>query len=158
MGGIGSGTWIRCDAKDTVDDSLSLDVNYLARGGALLPWYQGVITWRGVSSGHKHASIGFCVRPTPLGDLVLICNYRVGGTAVSVSIDLQTTRPNYGGCRLWFTCPLIDRGIPCRRRVGKLHLPPGAKYFGCRQCYDLTYRSCQESHRDKGRLARLFGA
>jgi hypothetical protein len=28
--------------------------------------------------------------------------------------------------------------------VGKLYLPPPARYFGCRHCHDLTYTSCQE--------------
>lgn len=32
----------------------------------------------------------------------------------------------------------------CHRRVGCLYLPPGGNYFGCRHCYDLTYRSSQE--------------
>lgn len=31
------------------------------------------------------------------------------------------------------------------RRVGKVYLPPGGKYFGCRHCYQLSYRSSQES-------------
>jgi len=44
-------------------------------------------------------------------------------------------------------------GRGCGRRVGKLYLPPGGRYFGCRQCHDLTYTSCQESHR----YDRLFG-
>ena len=35
----------------------------------------------------------------------------------------------------------------CSRRAAKLHLPPGARYFACRRCYDLTYTSCQDSHR-----------
>jgi hypothetical protein len=30
--------------------------------------------------------------------------------------------------------------------VGKLYLPPGAGYYGCRHCHELTYTSCQESH------------
>jgi hypothetical protein len=30
------------------------------------------------------------------------------------------------------------------RRVGKLYLPPGERYFGCRCCHRLTYRSVQE--------------
>jgi hypothetical protein len=34
-------------------------------------------------------------------------------------------------------------GRPCNRRAGKLYLPPGGRYFGCRQCYRLTYISCQ---------------
>jgi len=28
-----------------------------------------------------------------------------------------------------------------------LYLPAGSLYFGCRHCYDLTYRSCQDSHK-----------
>jgi hypothetical protein len=36
--------------------------------------------------------------------------------------------------------------------VGKLYLPPGARYFGCRRCHELTYRSCQEHD---GRVSAL---
>ena len=36
---------------------------------------------------------------------------------------------------------------------GKLYLPPGGKYYGCRHCYDLTYESSQTSH---SRIRRLF--
>lgn len=53
---------------------------------------------------------------------------------------------HFGGVRWWFTCPLTLSGVRCYRRVGKLCLPPGAVYFGCRHCHHLTYRSCQESH------------
>ena len=45
------------------------------------------------------------------------------------------------------TCPLLVNSRPCGRRVGKLYLPPTARRFGCRGCHDLTYMSCQESHR-----------
>jgi hypothetical protein len=62
-------------------------------------------------------------------------DYRVG---------LEATRPRFGGLRWWFLCPLVVRGVPCGRRVGKLYLPPGGRYFGCRHCHDLTYRSAQE--------------
>jgi hypothetical protein len=33
--------------------------------------------------------------------------------------------------------------VPCGRRVSALYLPPGAKWFGCRHCYELTYESAQ---------------
>jgi hypothetical protein len=33
--------------------------------------------------------------------------------------------------------------------VGVLYIPLGRKYFGCRLCYNLTYRSCQEQHKDE---------
>lgn len=42
--------------------------------------------------------------------------------------------------------PPAPRGVRCGRRVRKLYLPPGGRYFGCRHCYRLTYTSCQESH------------
>jgi hypothetical protein len=48
----------------------------------------------------------------------------------------------------WFICPLLKpNGTPCNRRCRILYLPPGAKYFGCRECYNLTYDSCNESHK-----------
>ncbi|MFH2063161.1 MAG: hypothetical protein ABIJ46_03335 [bacterium] len=52
-------------------------------------------------------------------------------------IRLTTTRPNYGGVRWWFVCPLSRNGRACDRRVGVLYL--GGRYFGCRRCYRLPY-------------------
>ena len=40
--------------------------------------------------------------------------------------------------------PLCRAGRPCGRRCGKLYLPPGGTYFGCRVCYDLSYASQRE--------------
>ena len=51
----------------------------------------------------------------------------------------MTTRPNYGGRRWWFLCPLV------RRRAAKLYLPPGGRLFGSREAYGLTYAFCQAS-------------
>jgi hypothetical protein len=62
-------------------------------------------------------------------------------------VYLTTTRPRFGGFRWWFICPLTTNNLPCNRRVGVLYLPPSGRYFGCRHCYDLTYTSCQESHK-----------
>jgi hypothetical protein len=64
---------------------------------------------------------------------------------IDYKVCLQTTRPCFGGLRWWFTCPLLRVRRPCNRRAGKLYLPPGGRYYGCRHCYDLTYQSCQES-------------
>jgi hypothetical protein len=38
--------------------------------------------------------------------------------------------------------------------MGKLYLPPGGRYFGCRHCYGLTYRSCQEHDKRVDALRR----
>lgn len=78
-----------------------------------------------------------------------------GQEDVQVPVRLQTTPTQFGGSRWWFTCPLVVRGVACNRRVGKLHLPPGAKLFGCRQCHDLTYQSCQEAHQVERLVAWL---
>jgi hypothetical protein len=74
---------------------------------------------------------------------------------VEERVELQTTPSAVDSVRWWFTCPLIVNGRSCGRRVGKLYLPPGSRYFGCRHCYDLTYRSCQESHRYDRLFERL---
>ena len=63
-----------------------------------------------------------------------------GKEEVRYPVRLVDTPCNFGGRRWWFTCPI------CKRRVAKLYLPPGAKYFGCRHCYNLTYQSCRDSH------------
>ncbi|MBW1787494.1 MAG: hypothetical protein JRK53_12855 [Deltaproteobacteria bacterium] len=77
------------------------------------------------------------------------------GRNVGEPILLQTTPLCSGGKRWWFTCPLAGDGGGCLRRVGRLYLPTGAVYFGCRQCYALTYESCRMAHR-WGRIARLM--
>src|SRR4051794_643476 len=63
-----------------------------------------------------------------------------------------TSRP-FSGRRFWFTCQLIMQSVTCNHQAGKLYLPPDARYFGCRKCYDLSYRSCREAHQAE----RVFG-
>jgi len=83
------------------------------------------------------------------------------GQPVQWAIELTTTRSTFGGLRWWFICGQTGHGTPCRRRVRTLYLPPGERGFGCRVCYQLTYRSQQESHKyDRGsyaQLARMMG-
>ena len=55
-------------------------------------------------------------------------------------VEFINTKPNLGGDRWWFQCPL------CGRRVSYLYLPPKASRFACRLCHHLTYRSSQNSH------------
>lgn len=151
MGGQGSGSWYRWNKKGTVNDGLSLDINKLVRDGLIMRDYAaGSLRWQNTHTGEETASIGFILEPLGEDGLTMRLHYtrtkRNGEKEnLNYSIVLQATRPNYGGRRYWFTCPLTVNGWPCRRRVGKLYLPPGGKYFGCRHCYNLTYKSCQES-------------
>ena len=62
-------------------------------------------------------------------------------------IKLESTKLYWGTERGWFICPLVKNRKPCYRGVGRLYLSPGYKYFGFRHCYELTYTSCQESHK-----------
>lgn len=68
------------------------------------------------------------------------------GRVVKQDIGLELTKPNYGGMRWWFVCPM------CSRRVSRLHLPSHAYYFSCRQCFDLSYESAQSSRNKSERF------
>lgn len=58
-----------------------------------------------------------------------------------IEIDIEATSGNWlCDFRYWFLCPT------CARRSKKLYRPSGETLFGCRQCYNLTYTSCQTSH------------
>ena len=73
-------------------------------------------------------------------------------TDYDYKVALTTTRCNFGGVRYWFICPLSRNGVYCGRRVAKLYKAPGANYFGCRHCYNLSYES-----RNEPRFARPGG-
>ena len=88
---------------------------------------------------------------------MLTLNYAVNGEPVEMVIRLAWTEPTYGGQRWWFVCPLDRLGERGLRRVAKLHLPPGARYFGSRKGYGLTYQSCRESGVNRG-LYRMLAA
>ena len=75
------------------------------------------------------------------------CADAAGGSVTGQDISITTTPCFYGGVRHWFLCPAVVDGVLCEDRASKLYLPPGGKLFGCRQCYGLTYESCQQSHK-----------
>lgn len=159
MGGFGSTRWGWHSKATTVEECRSLDVNRWTREGIITPDIRqyGSWVWTNSATGERTASIGYEVNtrgPAPWVRLY----YTVtpwGGDPVSYDykIALVTTMPNYGGRRWWFECPLMKGGRSCYRRCGKLYLPPGGRYYGCRQCYELTYESAQEHDPRVSRLA-----
>ena len=112
-----------------MEDCRVLDANRWAREGVLRPEQYRRGLWAWYRGGEKTSSIGYEVDTTDSGE------------EVDETARLDVTRPHFGGVRFWFKC------LRCGRRVGKLYLPPGGRYFRCRRCYDLTYTSCQESHK-----------
>jgi hypothetical protein len=90
--------------------------------------------------------------------LHLSCTVLATGEQIEGRNQLVTTSLHSGGLRWWFLCPLITTGQACQARVKKLYLQPGARYFGCRTCYDLTYTSCQTHEKPfDGTLRGLYG-
>lgn len=156
MGGSGSGNyyhWWRPRKKTAVEECLSIDANRWVREGILKAGVHLKGSWRWTYRSGGECSIGYEVRTLDMGRPLLFLSYSWKEPdsgrkePVAYPVSLATTRPRFGGLRWWFICPLSRNGWSCNRRVGKLYLPPGARYFGCRRCYDLTYTSCQESHK-----------
>ena len=135
----------------TVEECKDLSITRLARAGVFGSGSGVYWTSRWTTLGGQESSIGYSVWRRSSGDLYLRLGYtNTDGltgekTDMDYTIDLATTPCNFGGVRYWFICPLAKNWKPCGRRVGKLYLPPGGKYFGCRLCYNLTYR-CQKEH------------
>ena len=151
MGGYGSGLAWGATPKTCVEECYSLNVDQLRKAGIIPHWgtwcnkAHGWV-WKS-SSGERLASVGLEVRALNDDARSLTVRYSVNGEPVELEVWLDSTPQHFGGSRWWFTCPLLLRGVPCRRRVGRLYLPPGGRYFGCRHCYDLTYESAQEAHK-----------
>ena len=149
----------RWNRKTTVEECRAIGVSDLRRLG-VLRWEQRYwpITWQG-KDGEVAASIGLEVEEGPGALMTLWFSYTVGKPeeekeSLRYPVHLVSEPCYFGGERWWFICPLVRGGQPCGRRVGKLYLPTRGKYFGCRHCYDLTYRSVQEHDKRVDALLR----
>ncbi len=139
--------------KNTVNDYRSIRISRFRRDGLLIhDSNQWNIRWTN-RLGEEPRSIDFTFEidyGSPLsGRMTLSYGYKDRSThvseAVSQHIWLQTTVCNFGGHRWWFLCPFPTAEGECQRRVGVLYL--SGKHVGCRQCFNLTYSSCQDSHK-----------
>jgi hypothetical protein len=137
------------DRKSTVEESRSVSIAFLGKNGFFCGLRSGTVTWTN-SCGEQTASIGIWVS-TLHGKNYARFQYtstdRQTGEKISYDykVQLVATPCHYGGVRWWFVCPLNKNGIYCGRRVAKLYLVPGSKYFGCRHCHELSYDSRNES-------------
>jgi hypothetical protein len=154
MGGLGSGDWANVSGrKDTVDLSRVLTIKILKEYGFFLKDKTDVVVWKNSAGDEVQrvqvaSVLGGNGNTTPLLHVL----YEVvlpGGVDKRCEYDvkLNTSPCTYGGFRWWFECPVVKDGVYCGNRCAKLYLPPGQLYFGCRSCYDLTYESCQTSHK-----------
>ena len=155
MGGFGSG-W-QGPKKMTVEDCLVLTASKLVRQRALVPEAQTLGSWGWTREGEDkpHATIAYEANLRDPAAAWLRLHYQWREEPVDYRVRLVTTKPTYGGLRWWFICPLARRDGGSPRRVGKLYLPPGSRYFGSREGHGLTYTSCQESGKFRGLFRHL---
>ena len=141
MGGFGSGDWADvAGRKDSVDLSKILSIRMLRKNGFFEGDKVGTVQW----SNQAGEMVRSAEVRTILGDTPLLLLRRED---VEQKIRLSTSGCNYGGVRYYFECPVVKDGVYCGNRASKLYLPQGQLYFGCRSCHDLTYESCQTSHK-----------
>lgn len=149
MGGSGSGrgwhsTRTEVEACRTIDAARWQSEGFFRPGFRVGPvsW-----VWSDPETREERASISFetdCDETT--GSVRLRYSMIRGGERIPYDyrVDLTTTRTSWDRLRWWFACPLSSNGNACGRRVRILYLPFGAGYYGCRHCFNLTYRSCNE--------------
>ena len=151
MGGYGSG---RRAARPTVEESLTLDLSLLLRRGWIQDHAAGTGSLFWTRDGEPYANIAYSYDLTAPHHAQILLTYTVTGQAgppenIKQRIALAYTRPTYGGRRWWMICPFS------RRRVAKLHLPPGGDRFASRVSWQLSHRS-QRSGRFYRPFDRLF--
>ena len=149
--------------KDTVEECKSLSVFELKQWGYFCGFQAGSIEWKN-SLGEVTSSISIMVSVTREGygeGYVRLLYSQIDRLTkdkkndLDYNIELDTTPCYFGSVRYWLICPLVVNRRYCGRRVGKLYLPGGQTYFGCRHCYNLTYRSCQEHDHRVNALMKL---
>ncbi len=115
----------------------SLDVNQLHADGCLTPGWSGGRQW--TLDGKQTASIRLRAEADRV---VLSYRYRVADGEwqnVEEPVGIVRVLCRFGGERPYFICPGVVDGVPCGRRVAKLH--GAGRYFLCRHCYCLGYAS-----------------
>ena len=154
MGGPGSSRWrIYYKRRGTVEDCWMIPTSKLKGSFSELPTTPPAGYCQAVKIGSGTLKrVYYWVDPRgsddgqPLLKLVYNCSNPFS-PKVELDLELTYTYPNYGGRRWWFRCPLVrEKGGVCGKRVAKLWLPPGQRYFGCSECHELTYKCSLECH------------
>jgi hypothetical protein len=134
-------------SKTTVEDCRSVSIAFLKKHGYFCGYRSGRINWTnamGEQVGSIEVAVNIENRNYVRFSYTITNRYSGEKVDYDYEVGLTTTQCHFGGVRYWFICPLNKNSVPCRRRVGKLYR--AGKYFGCRHCYDLSYKSRNESH------------
>jgi hypothetical protein len=150
MGGWGSGSYYRIrSGKGVAESSLPLDIRKLKRQGLIFPGSWISSSWS--TGGNVHSSISAIVNE----DHLLLKYTHKKTEDIEQKIYFTYTPCNYGGKRIWFSCPF------CGRRCAVIY--SCGKYFACRICGNLTYKTSNETYTDRkaskaNKLRKLIGA
>ena len=137
MGGAGSGTWYRYEAKRTIGQMFRLDIRNMKKRGML---DSGKHTIRWFSSRDGEATGRASIYVLSGKGMVVGCMWESDRTGkreeLRVVVKFVQSACAFGSFRQWFLCP------GCRSRVGILVLHP--PIVACRNCLDLSYESQNE--------------
>lgn len=151
----------RGGGRPTVEEFLQLRVTDLTRAGVFRAPLGALCTVQWTDSEGKtmlfarfwlHRAPGASYLKLAFNDPVLLHEAQCTWTAIIV---LTKTKCHFGGFRHWFRCKCESGGVRCNRRVGVLYLHRETNIWGCRNCFDLTYGSCQTHD---NRVDRLVNA
>jgi len=148
LGGVGSGQYWRMGKKTTLDDCTNvLSIQDMVNKGVIPAqgYSQGSWHWLDSYTGERCSSLDFEVNTTNPHFATMRLKYTIKnmGERVNYLIDLERTRPHFGGWRWWFICPYKGK------RVTKLYLPYGATKYASRHAYGLAYGSQSEAWHDR---------
>lgn len=116
-----------------MEDLLDLDIRRLARNMGRLDKADPFV-WEWFSRERSRGTV--LIQPTR-GGIQLTQGF---GDMFSTYIRVVTTKCNYGGVRVWWSCP------QCSSRVAILY---AGKRFACRKCHGLTYTSQKETSENR---------
>jgi hypothetical protein len=104
---------------------VKLNINRLIQSGAIQPGahVQSGTIWRNTYCGELTAKFEAKISSTEEGWFRI----RIAEIGLDQRIKLVSCPRHFGGRQWYFICPFMDR------RVSVLWMPPGARYFACRQ-------------------------
>jgi hypothetical protein len=140
MGGIGSGTWSRIEAKRTTDAVPAIDIREMQRRRGLAPGSRFVETW--TRGGMVAARVAIEVQKRHLKLQYVHVSAGEEREPVECVVPIVDAPCNYGGLRRWLRCP------ECKRRIAIIYI---SRSCACRHCHELVYSSQRESAGDRER-------
>lgn len=144
--------------KNVAEDCLGIDVFWLKKNGYLEGLKKGSIQWSHSNGNENNIGISGKIDDHEKYIQFTYSIRHIDGEKQDFDyrVKVITTPCNLGGHRYWFVCPLSKEDKQCMKRVGKLYLPPGGKYFGCRHCYSLSYTSRNDSNNNFSAFSQAF--